>query len=186
MRSCSVECCEEKHYAKNYCSKHYSNYRRTGSPLPNVKVELHKLSYNREYQIWSDMKQRCFNIKNKYYKDYGGRGISVCDRWKVSFLSFYEDIGSRPSKDHSIDRIDNNGNYEPGNVKWSLIEAQIKNQRIRKDNKSGQKGVRYRSDRKKWESVITVNKKVYYIGVFDSLHEAIESRKKAEKKHWSL
>ena len=68
---------------------------------------------------WYNMINRCYNPKRKGYKYWGGRGISVCQRWLDSFEDFREDVGERPTSKHSIDRIDNGGNYEPGNVKWS-------------------------------------------------------------------
>jgi hypothetical protein len=85
-----------------------------------------------EYSIWQGMKNRCFNKKVKDYKSYGGRGIKVCDRW-LNFNEFLEDItneiGRRPSMEHEIDRINNNGNYEPGNVRWVLSLVQHNNKR---------------------------------------------------------
>lgn len=89
----------------------------------------HNLSNSSEYGIWKGMRRRCCNPSDNRYKDYGGRGIKVCDKWMNSFEEFYKDIGPRPSKEHTIDRIDNNGNYEPGNVKWSTIEEQCGNKR---------------------------------------------------------
>jgi hypothetical protein len=75
------------------------------------------------------MKQRCYNKKARQYSDWGGRGITVCDRWLHSFTNFLADVGKRPSSTHSIDRIDNDGNYEPGNVKWSTASEQAANKR---------------------------------------------------------
>lgn len=78
---------------------------------------------------------RCGNPKNRAYPDYGGRGIRVCDRWthgdgvKTGFECFFEDIGPRPSPDHSIDRIETDGHYEPGNCRWSTKKVQQQNQR---------------------------------------------------------
>lgn len=82
-----------------------------------------------EYRIWSGMKTRCYNTASKDYDRYGGRGIEVCDRWKDSFENFLEDMGSRPSPDHSIDREDNNGHYEPNNCYWATTVEQGNNKR---------------------------------------------------------
>lgn len=76
------------------------------------------------YQSWSHLKQRCLNPKNHKYAYYGGRGITVCERWKDSFEAFFEDMGDRPSTAHSIERKDVNGNYEPGNCVWATAEQQ--------------------------------------------------------------
>lgn len=80
-----------------------------------------------EYSIWEAMKGRCCNKNNAMFSRYGGRGISVCDRWKHSFVNFLEDMGSRPSAKHSIDRIDNDGNYEPSNCRWATMKEQSRN-----------------------------------------------------------
>jgi hypothetical protein len=76
------------------------------------------------------MKQRCCNPKNGSYYKYGGRGITVCNEWMASFEAFLEDVGKRPSMAHTLDRFPNNdGNYEPGNVRWATIEQQANNKR---------------------------------------------------------
>lgn len=82
-----------------------------------------------EKRIWTTMIGRCTNPKTARYDKYGGRGITVCQKWINSFEAFLEDIGPRPSMMHSIDRIDNNGNYEPGNVRWATKSEQQRNQR---------------------------------------------------------
>ena len=136
-----------------------------------------------EYKTWKYMMRRCYNKKHKTYKGYGDRGIKVCDRWHI-FDNFIEDMGKKPSRSHSIERIDFNGHYEPNNCIWADGTTQARNQRIRKDNTSGVKGVGWSEQSKKWRARITVNKKTINLGWFNKKEDAIESRKKAEEKYF--
>ena len=82
-----------------------------------------------EYRAWWQMLYRCTDRRSRRWSYYGGRGITVCDRWRESFSNFYADVGPRPSAKHSIDRIDNDGNYEPDNCRWATRETQHRNKR---------------------------------------------------------
>jgi hypothetical protein len=83
-----------------------------------------------EYRAYANMLTRCYNKQSTRYEDWGGRGVSVCDEWRSNYLSFLRDVGRRPSSSHSLDRWPNqNGNYEPGNVRWATVDQQCRNKR---------------------------------------------------------
>jgi len=92
----------------------------------------HGMSETPEYQAWQSMKNRCFNPNTKYYSDYGGRGIGVCDRWKNSSENFLADMGLKPTPKHSLDRIDNDGDYCLDNCRWATKAEQENNKRTNK------------------------------------------------------
>jgi len=97
---------------------------QSGENNPNYR---HGYCYIKEYRTWADIKGRCNNPKNKAYKWYGGRGIKVCEKWSNNFLAFYEDMGPKPSSELSIDRINPDGNYKPGNCRWATYIIQANN-----------------------------------------------------------
>lgn len=107
---------------------------------PKVSTDLHiknmvlplRISKTRTYKSWSSMKERCFNKNHKNYRYYGGRGITVCDRWKT-FSNFYEDMGERP-EETSIDRIDPNLGYFKENCQWATRSQQNKNKRRKRNS----------------------------------------------------
>lgn len=142
--------------------------------------KTHGMRCSREYNIWCLMWGRCINPNVERYPNYGGRGITVCERWK-KFEAFYADMGPCPDG-YSIERVDTNGNYEPLNCVWGDLFAQAKNRRQRIDNKSGCTGVfmyDYK-DAPKWVVTITRKRKRYHLGYFDKLEDAVAVRKAAE------
>ncbi len=80
-----------------------------------------------EYRVWHGIKSRCLNPRNPGYKDYGGRGIRIHDAWLEDFQAFFDHVGKRPTDKHKLDRIDNDGSYEPGNVRWVTHKENARN-----------------------------------------------------------
>jgi len=150
-----------------------------------MKYEKHGMQGTPIYESWLGMKKRCYKKNRKDYKYYGGRGITVCDNWVNSFLSFYKDMGEKPTPNHSIDRIDNNKGYSKENCRWANKTTQSINQRLRKDNTSGYKGVGFNKKRNMYCSYIRINGVQKHLGYFNEKEEAIESRKKAEKDYFN-
>ena len=95
---------------------------------------------SRIYRIWHNMKNRCFYPGDKHFNDYGGRGITVCDEWKNDFKSFHDwSMNNGYSDELTIDRIDNDGNYEPSNCRWITMKEQCKNRSKKGSRKNGSK-----------------------------------------------
>ena len=130
---CTIEGCNNPHEAKGYCRKHYVRFKKSGNPLFK-KTEYHGMRNTYEYSVWSSMKDRCLNKNNKGYYRYGGRGITVCDRWLNSFIAFHEDMGQKPFSKAQLDRRDNDGNYEPDNCRWVTPAVNANNRRPRNKN----------------------------------------------------
>ena len=99
------------------------------SELSAIKSTTHGQSKTNEYKAWKKMIGRCFCKTDKHYKDYGGRGISVCDRWRDSYMNFISDMGQKPSPKHSVGRINNEGDYCPENCRWENQFQQMSNTR---------------------------------------------------------
>lgn len=146
------------------------------------------------YKTWREMHTRCYNKNRKSYIDYGGRDINICERW-LKFENFYADMGEKP-KGMSIDRKNNDGNYEPSNCRWATKQQQINNRRSSdkwnfknsplSTNISGIRGVSWCKRDNKWMASICINKKQKNLGRFDTKEQAAnayQSAALARKKH---
>lgn len=150
----------------------------------SINNSKHGLTRTSEYSTWQGMIQRCTDPNAISYKNYGRRGVRVCDRWLKSFNNFFEDMGPKPTPKHTLDRKDNNKGYSPDNCKWATRLEQSINKRLSKQNKSGHSGVVWNKKLSKWVARIAVNKTRTHLGVFENLEMAIEARKQAEMKYW--
>lgn len=99
--------------------------------------EAHGRSGTPEYRTWQAIIQRCTNPKDRAYQYYGARGVKICERWRNSFAAFLADMGPKPGRSYSIDRIDEDGNYEPGNCRWVTISANSRRAHLGKPHIDG-------------------------------------------------
>ena len=141
--------------------------------------ETHGMHRSKEYKSWAGMIDRCTNPKSTAYRNYGMRGITVCSRWRNSFISFYEDMGDRP-KGATLDRINNEGNYEPSNCRWATWSIQAVNKRLRKDNITRVVGVAWRRKNNAYHVRIQREGESHFLGQTPDFFEAICLRKSAE------
>lgn len=137
----------------------------------------HGLSNHPILSVWKNMIQRTTNQNNKNYKDYGARGILICKEWKNDFKVFFDwCILNGYKKGLEIDRIDNNIGYDPSNCRFTTRSVQTRNTRIlRADNISGYRGVNWHKQNKSWRAQISINKKLKYLGRFDTAIEAAKA-----------
>lgn len=174
-------------YECPYCKKHYKtqttkvkNNRSKSCGCYQKKrasetQTTHGKTKHKIYQVWNQMMIRCYNKKSISYKNYGLKGIKVCERW-MSVENFIGDMYPTYKEGLSIDRIDVNGNYEKSNCRWTTKTIQSQNTRkIRKNNLSGYRGVYFRKDIKKYRASITVNKKTINLGNFQDKIEAAKA-----------
>lgn len=149
--------------------------KRGSTSSCGCKIVKHGLCSHRFYGTWNGMVQRCTNPKIKAYKNYGGRGITVCEDWldiKI-FIEWAE--ATHPNiQGLSLDRIDNDKGYSPENCRWADRATQRANQRISKDNTYGYKGISFRGI--SWIAEIGIGNKSKYIGSFKTIEEAIQAR----------
>lgn len=127
MKRCKIENCNGKYVAKDYCSRHYQRFKFHGDPLYTER-EFHGSIKTPEYSAWNNMKDRCSNPNYHSYQHYGGRGITVCDKWRNSFVAFFADMGKKPFPKAQMDRIDNNKGYYKENCHWVSCTANNRNQ----------------------------------------------------------
>lgn len=138
----------------------------------------HGLSKTEEYKSWCRIKYRCYNDKFSKYDRYGGRGIKIFKGWVDDFEAFYRYMGKAP-EGTTIDRIDNDGNYEPGNVRWADWSTQQLNKSLYFNSTTGFKGVYKSGD--KYRAELYYRKKKYHIGTFETLAEAVLARESKVK-----
>lgn len=168
---------------KNGNTKSCGCIRKPALHQANTK---HGKSKTVEYATWNSMMQRCYNPNAMKYSSYGSRGIVVCERWH-EFENFLEDMGMRPDKKLSLERIDPYGNYGPDNCKWGTKTEQSRNTRsLYATNTSGARGVHWDNRRSKWIATIKVNGKKIQIGEFKDKQDAIAARTEGEKKIWGV
>lgn len=175
-KPCSIESCEFIGITRRtWCHKHYWRWRKYGAPDYEVRSLVRhglKNTHQAIYDIWVSMKARTLNPNCPDYKDYGGRGIKICDRWLHNFDNFYYDMGPRPTPQHSIDRKDNGGDYSPENCRWATPLEQSWNKGKVQRNTSGYIGVTWRKDDLKWQAQIGVERKLIVLGRFNDPIEA--------------
>ena len=167
-------------YECQYCGKHWrarplNDLNSCGCQRINKTGITHGLTQHRFYKTWKGMVGRCNNPKNSSYKNYGGRGITVCEEWLdvATFVAWAE--ATHPNIENlTLDRIDNDKGYSPDNCRWVDKTTQAINRRMQKNNTSGVVGVRLRKN--KWISIIKVGGKAQWIGSFKTKEEAVLAR----------
>ena len=171
---CSISNCKNKHVAKSFCQKHYDSYKKYGDPLiVKIKVGENRLNHPL-YGCYRSMKKRCLNPNNPDYKNYGGRGIKIAEEWLgidgfTNYANYLSKLDNYLKPGYSIDCIDNNGDYEPGNIRFATKTQQNLNQRP-KYNPLGLPGVFKKKNR--FGARIQINNRRVYLGMFSSAEEA--------------
>jgi len=179
-RMCFIQDCENKIIAKGYCNAHYLRLKKYGDPNYSY-FGFKGQAKHPLYFTWRAMNRRCDWENSPRWEDYGGRGIKVCDRWKgrYGFVNFLEDMGNKPSQQHQLDRIDNDGDYTPENCKWSTRSENQMNKRMMKNNTTGFTGVTpFVNNRGKFYWRTRIQTKT--VGYFEDFEEAVGARLTAE------
>lgn len=142
-----------------------------------VPVEGHQCRKHPLYHVWAGMFSRCENPHDTSYRNYGGRGVTVCERW-YEFKNFLKDMGPKPSPEHELDRIDVDGHYEPGNCRWATRSEQMLNRRKFKNARLESRGVVQR--RSSYQARMDFEGKRYIIGYYPTEEEAAQARETFE------
>lgn len=154
FKTCNANDCDRKAIARDLCALHYQRWQHANYPFTDSRIK-HGMWGTKAYYTWSAMKSRCLNPKS--YPKYGGRGITICDRW-LKFENFLIDMGHPPSDDLSLDRIDNDGPYSPENCRWATRSEQGNNNSRNVTFEIG--GQRYTATQ--WEPLSGIPRRVIY------------------------
>jgi hypothetical protein len=170
-KACIINGCGLPYYGKGLCNLHYQRNRINGDPLYEREPFTY-LSKTPEYHCWQMMKQRCTNPRYPEFRYWGGKGIGIYEPWINDFLAFYDYIGKRPDKTYSLDRINGDSNYEPGNVRWASKSMQVYNRRTLPSNNSPYRGVTKNHGGNKYNARINIHGTVVLLGSFSTALEA--------------
>lgn len=160
-------------HAHSLCTKHYQRWKKTGDPLSTKYVVRGATKAHPLYNTYHNMLGRCKNPTDKRYEHYGGRGIKVCERWdsEGGFTRFVEDMGERPTG-LTLNRVNNDGNYEPSNCEWADKYTQAGNTQAN----NPVPGVGWHKQRGKYRARIKINGKEKSLGLYDTFEEAVQAR----------
>jgi hypothetical protein len=174
MKTCTL--CNNPHHARGLCAVHYAQKRRDGEFTDSLNVKRGGTHSHPLYIVFTQMIARVQNPNRWNYKYYGGRGVTVCERWLSpdGFQNFIEDMGDRPNG-YQLDRINVDGNYEPSNCRWVSKYQQMAN--TSKSNQDA--GVSWHKQRNKWRARIKINRKDISLGLYNDYKDAVKARNDA-------